>query len=132
MYLVCVHLLSVCVSVYVSVCVYVCMCVCMYVCAMCVRCDVLLFVLVCFLKVGFLSYTLTQLHRVVLLCIEHMRLHYLPIRPVGWSGDGGVRETMRVELTSGGGAFPGVWGSAISSPIGVWGGAPAALQLLQC
>ena len=53
-------------------------------------------------------------------------------RPVGWSGDGGVRETMRVELTSGGGAFPGVWGSAISSPIGVWGGVPAALQLLQC
>ena len=31
-------------------------------------------------------------------------------RPVGWSGDGGVRETMRVELTSGGGAFPEVWG----------------------
>ena len=32
------------------------------------------------------------------------------IRPVGWSGDGGgVRETMRVELTSGGGAFP-AWG----------------------
>ena len=81
-YLVCVHLLSVCVSVYVSVCVYVCMCVCMYVCAMCVRCDVLLFVLVCFLKVGFLSYTLTQLHRVVLLCIEHMRLHYLPMHRV--------------------------------------------------
>ena len=53
-------------------------------------------------------------------------------RPVGWSGDGGVRETMRVELTSGGGAFPVVWGSAVSSPIGVWGGAPAALQLLQC
>ena len=54
-------------------------------------------------------------------------------RPVGWSRDGGVRETMRVELTSGGGAFPdGVWGSAVSSPIGVWGGAPAALQLLQC
>ena len=42
-------------------------------------------------------------------------------RPVGWSGDGGVRETMRVELTSGGGAFPVVWGSAVSSPIGVWG-----------
>ena len=53
-------------------------------------------------------------------------------RPVGWSGDGGVRETMRVELTSGGGAFPEVWGSAVSSPIGVWGGAPAALQLLRC
>ena len=31
------------------------------------------------------------------------------IRPVGWSGDGGVRETIRVELTSGGGAFP-AWG----------------------
>ena len=32
------------------------------------------------------------------------------VRPVGWSGDGGgVRETMRVELTSGGGAFP-AWG----------------------
>ena len=30
-------------------------------------------------------------------------------RPVGWSGDGGVRETIRVELTSGGGAFP-AWG----------------------
>ena len=30
-------------------------------------------------------------------------------RPVGWSGDGGVRERMRVELTSGGGAFP-AWG----------------------
>ena len=28
---------------------------------------------------------------------------------------------MRVELTSGGGAFPVVWGSAVSSPIGVWG-----------
>ena len=40
-------------------------------------------------------------------------------RPVGWSGDGGVRETMRVELTSGGGAFlHGVWGSAVSSPSG--------------
>ena len=31
------------------------------------------------------------------------------IRPVGWSRDGGVRERMRVELTSGGGAFP-AWG----------------------
>ena len=30
-------------------------------------------------------------------------------RPVGWSRDGGVRERMRVELTSGGGAFP-AWG----------------------
>ena len=33
-------------------------------------------------------------------------------RPVGWSGEGGgggVRETMRVELTSGGGAFT-AWG----------------------
>ena len=50
----------------------------------------------------------------------------------GGGGGGGVRETMRVELTSGGGAFPEVWGSAVSSPIGVWGVAPAALQLLQC
>ena len=25
----------------------------------------------------------------------------------------------------------GVWGSAVSSPIGVWGGAPATLQLSQ-
>ena len=54
-------------------------------------------------------------------------------RPVGWSRDGGVRETMRVELTSGGGAFP-AWGMGerCKLPIGVWGGAPAALQLLQC
>ena len=41
------------------------------------------------------------------------RLHLLRqkhcSRPVGRSGDGGVRETMRVELTSGGGAFP-AWG----------------------
>ena len=84
-YLVCVHMLCVCVYVCVSVCVCVCMCVCVcvYVCVcMCVRCDVLLFVLVCFLKVGFLSHTLTQLHCVVLLCIEHMRLYYLPMHRV--------------------------------------------------
>ena len=50
---------------------------------------------------------------------------------MGAGGGGGVRETMRVEseilslveLTSGGGAFPGVWGSAVNSPIRVWGGA---------
>ena len=39
--------------------------------------------------------------------------HY---RPVGWSGDGGVRETMRVELTSGGGAFLVVWGERCKLP----------------
>ena len=35
-------------------------------------------------------------------------------------------------LSSGGGAFSGVWGSSVNFPIGVWGGAPAALQPLKC
>ena len=38
-------------------------------------------------------------------------------RPVGWSGEGGgVRETMRVELTSEGPSLHGVWGERCKLP----------------